>query len=217
MILCETILLHKLSTKYAVISTEPESGHLSQCVVIALENNATILIHIKMKQTYLWTLKVTYFTEVTCFTFCLVVWNTSDWAHSRFIRDIHWIIISNHSVFSGNDCNRLDNIGTCVHLIEQLPPTDILTKIYNASEFEWQRYFYSYHNDRKLKHCQHDRWGYKNMVFEQIWFFGHYNIKQSNLLKFVESEKPVLVTASGLRSRSSTMGDLSMTIVLVFN
>lgn len=173
MILCETIPLHKVSTKYAVISTEPASGYLSQCVVIALENNATILIHFKMKQNLPLNIEVNIFYRGDVFHFLL--------SCLKHIRLSTLPIYQGHSLnhhiksqrFPGNVCNRLDNIGTCVHLIEQLPPTDILTKMYNASEFEWQRYFYSCHNDRKLKHCQHDRWSYKTMVFEQIWFFGH--------------------------------------------
>lgn len=136
MILCETIPLHKLSTKYAVISTEPKSGYLSQSVVIALENNAAILINFKMKQNLPLNNEGNIFYRGDVFHFlrsCL-----------KHIRLSTLPIYQGHSLnhhfksqrFSGNDCNRLENIGTCGHLIEQLPPTDILTKIYNASEFE---------------------------------------------------------------------------------
>lgn len=34
------------------------------------------------------------------------------------------------AAFSGNDCNKLNNIGACDHLIEQLPPTDSIDKQY---------------------------------------------------------------------------------------
>lgn len=136
MILCETIPLHKLSTKYAVISTEPERGYLSQSVVIALENNAAILINFKMKQNLPLNNEGNIFYRDDVFHFLL--------SCLKHIRLSTLPIYQGHSLnhhfksqrFSGNDCNRLENIGTCGHLIEQLPPTDILTKMYNASEFE---------------------------------------------------------------------------------
>lgn len=34
------------------------------------------------------------------------------------------------AAFSGNDCNKLNNIGACDYLIEQLPPTDSIDKQY---------------------------------------------------------------------------------------
>lgn len=119
-----------------MISTEPESGYLSQCVVIALENNATIFIHFKMKQNLPLNIEGNIFYRGDVFHFLL-----SCLKHIRLSTlPIYQGHLLNHHFksqrFSGNDCNRLDNIGTCVHLIEQLPPTYILTKMYNASEFE---------------------------------------------------------------------------------
>lgn len=44
------IPLHKLSTRYIVISTEPESGFYSQLAVSAIEDNTEISITFKMKR-----------------------------------------------------------------------------------------------------------------------------------------------------------------------
>lgn len=119
-----------------MISTNSESGYLSQCVAIALENNATILIHFKMKQNLPLNIEGNIFYRGDVFHFLL--------SCLKHIRLSTLPIYQGHSLnhdfksqrFSGNDCNRLENIGTCGNLIEQLPPTDILTKMYNASEFE---------------------------------------------------------------------------------
>lgn len=119
-----------------MISREPESGYLSQSVVIALENNAAILINFKMKQNLPLNNEGNIFYRGDVFHFLL--------SYLKHIRLSTLPIYQGHSLnhhfksqrFSGNDCNRLENIGTCGRLIEQLPPTDILTQIYNASEFE---------------------------------------------------------------------------------
>lgn len=44
------IPLHKLSTKYVVISTEPNPGFKSQFAVSTIEDNTTVTVTLKMKQ-----------------------------------------------------------------------------------------------------------------------------------------------------------------------
>lgn len=121
------IPLHKLSTKYIVISTEPVNSWHSQIALSAVEDNTTISITFKMKHNLPLNIGGSTFYNGNVFTFSLERFETYQIEHST---DLTGTLIESScpvAAFSGNDCNKLEGIGACDHLIEQLPPTDILT------------------------------------------------------------------------------------------
>nr|XP_022307179.1 IgGFc-binding protein-like [Crassostrea virginica] len=116
------------------------------------------------------------------------------------------------AAFSGNDCNRLENIGACDHLIEQLPPTASVDKIYIVPPNS---------DDRDtliritvLENCS---FTYSVGNVNQTVSLDQYDTFDTkisnNQICFIESQKPVLVTTFGLYSKSSGLGDPSMIIV----
>lgn len=204
------IPLHKLSTKYVVISTEPSSK--SQFAVSALEDNTTVSVTFKMKQNLPLNIEGNTYNNGDVFRFLLDSFETYQIDH---ITDLTGTFIESSvpiAAFSGNDCTRLHNIGACDHLIEQLPPTDSVDKMYivppNSDDRDTLIRITAIENANityVIDNITHD---------QSLNQFDSLDTKISNNQTcFIESETPILVTAFGLQSKSSTLGDPSMTIV----
>nr|XP_022311579.1 uncharacterized protein LOC111116846 [Crassostrea virginica] len=116
------------------------------------------------------------------------------------------------AAFSGNDCNKLENIGACEYLIEQLPPVDDLDTTYIVPPNSDDR-------DTKIliTAVKGTNLTYKIDSTPRVVLMNEYTsigtTISSNQSCVVQSENPVLVTAFGLHSKSSELGDPSMTIV----
>lgn len=115
--------LHKLSTKYVAISTEPTGFWPSQFAVAAIEDNITISMTFKMKRNLPLNIEENTFYNGGVFNFSLDRFETYQIEHCMDLTLIESSV--QIAAFSGNDCNWLENIGACDHLIEQLPPTAV--------------------------------------------------------------------------------------------
>lgn len=105
------IPLHKLSTKYVVISTEPEATRTSQVAMSAIEDNSTISITFKMKRNVPLIIEGKTFYSGDVFNLFLDRFETYQIEHST---DLTGTFIESSvpiAVFSGNDCNQLENTG----------------------------------------------------------------------------------------------------------
>ena len=116
------------------------------------------------------------------------------------------------AAFSGNDCNTLESIGACDHLIEQLSPTASVDKIYIVPPNSDDRD--SLIRITALENCFFTySVGNVNQTVS-LHQYDTFDIKISeNQTCSIESQKPVLVTTFGLHSKSSDLGDPSMIIV----
>lgn len=116
------IPLHKLSTRYVVISSEPEATRTSQVAVSAIEDNSTISITFKMKRNVPLIIEGKTFHSGDMFNLSLNRFETYQIAHNTDLTGTlieSWVPIA---AFSGNDCANLGGSGACDHLFEQLPP-----------------------------------------------------------------------------------------------
>lgn len=206
------IPLHKLSTKYVVISTEPEATRTSQVAMSAIEDNSTISITFKMKRNVPLIIEGKTFYSGDVFNLFLDRFETYQIEHST---DLTGTFIESSvpiAVFSGNDCNQLENTGACDHLIEQLPPITSVDKTYIVPPNS---------DDRdtliRITAIENSIISYKIGSFSQpitLTKFDSFDTRiSSSQTYFIESDVPLLVTAFGLNSRSSTLGDPSMTII----
>ncbi|XP_078327993.1 IgGFc-binding protein-like [Crassostrea virginica] len=206
------IPIHKLSTKYVVISTEPMNSQKSQIAVAAIEDNTTIAVTLKMRQNIGLTINRNIYRNNDVFNVTLNSLETYQIAHTT---DLTGSVIESSkpiAAFSGNDCNKLENIGACDHLIEQLPPIDGVDTTYIVPPNSDNR-------DTKvlITAVKNTNLTYTIDSTPRTLFLNEYTsigtIISSNQIFVVQSENPVLVTAFGLHSKSSELGDPSMTIV----
>lgn len=187
------IPLHKLSTKYVVISTEPEvTFKMKQNLSLNIEGNTyyngdALYLRLDGFETY----QIDHITDLT----------------GTFIESSVSI-----AAFSGNNCNRLGDVGACDYLIEQLPPIDSVDVIYIVPPSSDDR-------DTIIRIIAIES---ANITFvidnvthtQSVNKFDSLDTKiTNNQTCFIRSETPILVTAFGLHSKSSLLGDPSMTIV----
>lgn len=116
------------------------------------------------------------------------------------------------AAFSGNNCNKLENVGACDNLIEQLPPTDRVDVIYIVPPNSDDR-------DTLIRITAIES-AYITYVIDYVTHTRSVNKFDSldkritnNQTCFIKSETPILVTAFGLHSKIPLLGDPSMTIV----
>lgn len=206
-----TIPIHKLSTKYIVISTA--TSRKSQLAVAAIKDNTTISVTFKMERNLSLKIENNTFYRGDVFSFSLDCFETYEIAHSTDLTGT--VIESSYPIaaFSGNDCNQIDGIGFCDHLITQLPPTGFVDNMYivppnnddrdtiiRITAIEKSDIFYLIGTANKSLSL------YKSNSFDiQI---------SSNQLCYIESTTPVVVTGIGLASKQVlNLGDPSMTII----
>lgn len=206
------IPLHKLSTKYVVVSTEPVSSWNSQLAVSAIEDNTTVSITFKMKQSLSLFIGGEVFNNGDVFNISLNRFQTYQIEH---VTDLTGTLVESSTpiaVFSGNNCNKLENIGACDHLIEQLPPTDSVDNIYIVPPNMDDR-------DTVIRITAIESTNITYMIGRLtqtrfLYQFDSFDTKiASNQVCFIKSESPILVTAFGLGSNTPPLGDPSMTIV----
>lgn len=204
------IPIHKLSTKYIVISIKPSKK--SQLAVAAIENNTTVSITFKMKNNFALEIEGEVFYNGGVFSFSLDRFETYQIEHSA---DLTGSVIESSfpiAAFSGNDCTQLHGFGFCDHLITQLPPTDKVDKTYIIPPNS---------NDRKtiirITTIEKSDIIYiigsenKTITLDKLEFFE--TQISSNQICFIESSNPVIVTGIGLASKTLNLSDPSMTII----
>lgn len=122
------IPIHKLSTKYIVISTAP--SRKSQLAVAAIKDNTAISVTFKMERYLSLKIENHTFYRGDVFSFSLDSFETYQIAHSTDLTGS--VIQSSYPIaaFSGNDCNTINGIGFCDLLITQLPPTGFVDNMY---------------------------------------------------------------------------------------
>ena len=116
------------------------------------------------------------------------------------------------AALSGNVCNKLESIEACDYLIEQLPPTASVDKINsvppNLDDRDSLIRITAFENNS----CTFSVGKVNQTV--SLHQYDTFDLKISdNQTCSIESENPVLVTTFGLHSKSSDLGDPSMTIV----
>lgn len=207
------IPLHKLSTKYVVISTEPDdSSFKSQFAVCAIEDNTFVTVTFKMKQNLSLNIEGNTYYNGDALYLQLDGFETYQIDH---ITDLTGTFIESSvsiAAFSGNNCNRLGDVGACDYLIEQLPPIDSVDVIYIVPPSLDDR-------DTIIRiiaiESANITYVIDNVTHTQsVNKFDSLDTKiTNNQTCFIRSETPILVTAFGLHSKSSLLGDPSMTIV----
>ena len=202
------IPLNKLSTEYVVVSTK----YLSQFAVAAIADNTRISITFKMRRNLPLYISGHAFYNNSVFNITLHRFETYQITHGT---DLTGTVIESSSpiaAFSGNDCNTLESIGACDHLIEQLPPTASVDKIYIVPPNSDDRD--TLIRITALENCS---FTYSVDNVNQTVSLDQYETFDTkisdNQTCSIESEKPVLVTTFGLYSNSSSLGDPSMIIV----
>lgn len=206
------IPLHKLSTKYVVISTEPEKGAKSQLAVSAIQDNTMISVTFKMMQNLPLVIEGRAFYDAYVFNFSLDRFQTYQIAH---FTDLTGTSIESSvpiAAFSGNDCNSFGNVGACDHLFEQLPPTESADNAYivppNSDERDTVIRMTAIHSLNITYTI--------GAVSQTLYLckFDSFNITiTSSEACYIRSDMPFFVTAFGLHSKNSSLGDPSMTIV----
>ncbi|XP_052694555.1 IgGFc-binding protein-like [Crassostrea angulata] len=209
--------LHKLSTKYVVISTEPSrSNYKSQFAFASIQNNTSISITFKMKRNISLYINEHSFLNGDVYNLTLDRFETYQISHET---DLTGTVIESYApiaVFSGNICNRLENRGACDHLIQQLIPNRDLDKTYIVPPNS---------NNRRTKiritATENSTISYtidgvtRTVTVNKLDSFD--TIISSIQACVIESNTPITVTSFGLRSSSSRMGDPSMTAVSGIN
>lgn len=215
------IPLHKLSTKYLVITTNPiipwftSVNRYSQLAVAAIEDNTTVAITIRLTLNPHVLIQGKRYADGDVFTFSLDRFQIYQIIHMVDLTGTFVESSAPVAVFSGNDCNRLENIYEhvdCDHLVEQLPPITSVDNIYIVPPNMDNR-------DTIIRIAAIEN---TNITFviggviqsRFLHKFDYFNTKiSSSQTCLLESETPFLVTAFGLHSKISSMGDPSMTIV----
>lgn len=212
------IPLHKLSTKYIVISTEPyTTSWNSQLAVAAIKDNTTIFITFKMKNNVPLNIGGHLYRNDDMYNITLDRLETYQISHNT---DLTGTVIRSYfpiAAFSGNDCNTLDNIGACDHLIEQLPPTTSLDRTFLVPPNSVNR-------DTKIRitAVENCSISYTISGTTKIVSLNKLNSFDTHISSgqscYVESQNQLMVTSFGLHTKSKSiftgnLGDPSMTLV----
>uniref|UniRef100_A0A8W8P3S9 IgGFc-binding protein N-terminal domain-containing protein n=1 Tax=Magallana gigas TaxID=29159 RepID=A0A8W8P3S9_MAGGI len=202
------IPIHKLSTKYVIVSTNPVK-YFSQFAIASIDENTMIWITFQMNETLQIDGKI--YRSGETFSIKLNRYETYQIQHTV---DLTGSVVQSSSpiaVFSGNDCNKLNGQGFCDHLIEQLPPTSRIDTVYvvpphlysntkiRVMAIDKSTIFYNCTNKTFNK-------SYKRIEYSDIDI-------SSNGVCYIQSNKPILVTSFGLSSSIRYIGDPSMVIV----
>uniref|UniRef100_A0A8W8P3W0 IgGFc-binding protein N-terminal domain-containing protein n=1 Tax=Magallana gigas TaxID=29159 RepID=A0A8W8P3W0_MAGGI len=205
------IPIHKLSTRYVVITAQPLSRK-SQLAVAALENNTTISIRFRMKQYSSLDIEGSKYYNGDIFIFSLDRFETYQIAHNTDLTGTFIESSNPIAAFSGNDCTEFNGGNYIDHLFEQLPPTDTIDKTYIVPPNSDGRDTIIRITATKMSDIYYM---IGNVIRTRLLErYGFFDIRiSSNQSCYIKSTEPVLVTGFGLNSNSSTLGDPSMTIV----
>lgn len=207
------IPLHKLSTEYVVVSTEPDVNRKSQVALAAITDNTTISIMFKMNRNVALNINGNAFYNNDIMNITLHRFETYLIEHETDLSGT--FICSSYPIaaFSGNDCNKLENMGACDHLIEQLPPTRNIDKIYivppNADGRDSIIKVLAINDSTIYYEIDAGR-----RVVTLNSFESFVTRISSSQACFVYSENPIIVVNFGLKSKTlEDLADPSMTIV----
>lgn len=205
------IPIHKLSTRYVVITAKPLSRK-SQLAVAALENNTTVSIRFRMEQYTSLYIEGNKYYNGDVFIFSLDPFETYQIAHSTDLTGTFIESSNPIAAFSGSDCTEFFGGKYCDHLLEQLPPTDTIDKTYIVPPNSNGRDTIIRITATKMSDIYYMIGTViRTRLLERYDFF---DIRiTSNQSCYIKSTEPVLVTSFGLNSNSSELGDPSMTIV----
>lgn len=204
------IPIHKLSTRYVVITAQP--SRKSQLAVAALKNNTTISIRFRIELYKSLDIEGSKYYNDDVFNFSLDRFQTYQIAHSTDLTGTFIESSNPIAAFSGNDCIKLDGVGYCDHLIEQLPPTDTIDKTYIVPPHSDGRDTIIRITATKMSDIYYMIGTVNRTRLLEKYDFFDIRIS-SNQSCYIKSTEPVLVTSFGLHSNSSNLGDPSMTIV----
>lgn len=205
--------LHKLSTGYVVISTEPTKDRFrSQFATAAFKDNTSVTISFKMKRNIFLYIDGNSFLDGDVYNLTLDRFETYQISHET---DLTGTVIESSApiaVFSGNTGNRLENKGAFEYLIQQIIPIRKLDKTYIVPPNS---------NDRNSKiritATESSNISYtingitQTVAINKLDSFD--TIISSSQTCVIESNTPIAVTSFGLHSSSFGMGDPSMTVV----
>eukprot|EP00105_Crassostrea_gigas_P038133 XP_019922281.1 PREDICTED: IgGFc-binding protein-like [Crassostrea gigas] len=206
------IPIHKLSTKYVIVSTNPVK-YFSQFAVASINENTMIWITFQMNDTLQIDGKI--YRSGETFTIKLNRYETYQIQHTV---DLTGTVVQSSSpiaVFSGNDCNKLNGQGFCDHLVEQLPPTSRIDAVYVVPP-----HLYS---NTKIRVMAIDKstifYNCTNKTFYKSYErLEYFDIDiSSNGVCYIQSNGPILVASFGLSSSISYISDPSMVIVPGFH
>lgn len=208
--------IHKLSTKYIVLSVTPNTDRKSRLAVAAIKNDTMISITFKMTKNRTLNIEGNAYYNGSIFNLSLDSFETYQIAH---LSDLTGTIIESSfpiAAFSGNDCTKMDGIGYCDHLITQLPPTNSVDDTYIVPPN-----FVGRDTIIRITAIEKSKIHYvigtvnKTISLEKSNFFDARI--SSNQTCFIKSTRPVLVTGTGLASKISNLGDPAMAIIQGIN
>ncbi|XP_065923119.1 uncharacterized protein [Magallana gigas] len=206
------IPIHKLSTTYVIVSTNPVK-YFSQFAVASINENTMIWITFQMNDTLQIDGKI--YRSGETFSIKLNRYETYQIQHTV---DLTGTFVQSSlpiAVFSGNDCNKLNGQGFCDHLIEQLPPTSRIDAVYVVPP-----HLYS---NTKIRVMAIDKstifYNCTNKTFYKSYErLEYFDIDiSSNGVCYIQSNGPILVASFGLSSSLSYNSDPSMVIVPGFH
>lgn len=206
------IPIHKLSTTYVIVSTNPVK-YFSQFAVASINENTMISITFQMNDTLQIDGKI--YRSGETFSIKLNCYETYQIQHTV---DLTGTFVQSSlpiAVFSGNDCNKLNGQGFCDHLIEQLPPTSRIDAVYVVPP-----HLYS---NTKIRVMAIDKstifYNCTNKTFYKSYErLEYFDIDiSSNGVCYIQSNGPILVASFGLSSSISYISDPSMVIVPGFH
>nr|XP_034320037.1 IgGFc-binding protein-like isoform X3 [Crassostrea gigas] len=206
------IPIHKLSTKYVIVSTNPVK-YFSQFAVASINENTMISITFQMNDTLQIDGKI--YRSGETFSIKLNRYETYQIQHTV---DLTGTFVQSSlpiAVFSGDDCNKLNGQGFCDHLIEQLPPTSRIDAVYVVPP-----HLYS---NTKIRVMAIDKstifYNCTNKTFYKSYErLEYFDIDiSSNGVCYIQSNGPILVASFGLSSSLSYNSDPSMVIVPGFH
>lgn len=189
--------IHKLSTKYIVLSVVPNTDRKSRLAVAAIKKDTMISITFKMTINRTLNIEGNAYYHGSIFNLSLDCFETYQIAH---LSDLTGTIIESSfpiAAFSGNDCTRMDCIGYCDHLIAQLPPTNSVDDTYIVPPNSVGR-----DTIIRITAIEKSKIDYvigtvnKTFSLDSSNFFD--TRISSNQTCFIKSTRPVLVTGTGL-------------------
>lgn len=208
--------IHSLSTKYIVTTITPNTNRTSQLAVAAIKNNTMISFFFKMARNISLNIEGRIFYHGGVFNLSLDNFETYQIGHAWDLTGT--IIESSYPIaaFSGNDCSNLDGIGYCDHFMTQLPPTGAVDTTYIVPPN-----FVGRDTIIRITAIEKSEMYYligtvnKTISLNESNFFN--TRISSDQVCFIKSTRPVLVTAIGLASKVSNLGDPAMAIIQGIN
>ena len=212
-----------LGKEYRVMSYFNSQGLLSQCAILATENNTTVTIIARVNSEN----SIGAGSPVSIklmkgevYQFCSVssgnrIYDMNDASGKLIIDkgDLSGTFISadkNIAVFSGHQCGYVpQNIMACNHLVEQLIPTENWGKVYYAGVLKSRK-----SSIIRVLAGQNDSKIVINDNVEKVLNAGeYYEFEGKNNLFIIESNNPISVAQYSMGFKSDSVGDPMMMLI----